>query len=116
MPRKIDFDIVRKAASALPDVEEITSKGIPSLKVRGKLLAWPPTNKSAEPGSLAVRIDPESRSELLEADPATYYITDHYTDYPVVLFRLARLRPEALKDLLLMGWKFVAARNPSRRK
>src|SRR5438046_4360612 len=39
--RKIDFDVVRKIALALPDVEESTIHGAPSLKVRGRLLTCP---------------------------------------------------------------------------
>jgi hypothetical protein len=37
---KIDFNTVREIARELPDVEEGTMHGSPSLKVRGKLLTW----------------------------------------------------------------------------
>jgi len=43
----------------------------PALKVCGRLLACVPVNKSAEPGSLAVALDPEHRSALLEEAPRT---------------------------------------------
>jgi hypothetical protein len=36
--KKINFDLVRQIALALPDVEESTTYGAPSVKVRGKLL------------------------------------------------------------------------------
>lgn len=53
----IDFEVVRRMALALPDVEESTIHGAPSLKVRGKLLTCPALHRSAEPNTLAVRID-----------------------------------------------------------
>ena len=113
----IDFDTVRKIGLALPDVEESTSYGVSSLKVCGKLLACPAINKSAEPGSLAVRVSFDERDELIAGDPDVYYVTDHYVNYPSVLVRLSRIRRDALQDLLLMSWKFVTTANsPKRRK
>ena len=110
MPRnKINFGTVRKIGLGLPDVEESTIYGSPSLKVRGKLLTCLPVHKSAEPNSLAVRIDFDQRAELLAADPETYYLTDHYVNYPAMLVRLTRVHPDALRDLLLMAWHFVSA-------
>jgi hypothetical protein len=114
MPRRtIDFDTVRKLARELGDVEESTIHGLPSLKVRGKLLTCLPVHQSAEPRSLAVRIDLERRAELIAAAPDIYYVTDHYVDYPTVLVRLSRIEPGALKDLLGMARSFVS-RKPSK--
>ncbi len=81
-------------------------------QVHGKLLACIPANRSAEPGSLAVRVDFEDRAELLTADPDAYYVTDHYVGYSAVLVRLSRVNPEVLRDLLGMAYKFVT-RNAS---
>jgi hypothetical protein len=111
MPRKrITFDTVREIGLGLPDVEESTTYGTPSLKVRGKLLTCLAINKSAEPDSLAVCIDFEQRAELVSADPNIYYLTDHYVDYPVVLVRLGRIHLDALRDLLDAAWRFVSAK------
>ena len=89
------------------------------LKVRGKLLACVPTHRSAEPGSLAVRVGFDDRAELLAAAPDVYYVTDHYLGY-AVLVRLSRVTPDVLRDLLGMAHKFVTAdaqrRLPSRNK
>ena len=109
--RKIDFDLVRTIAMSLPEVEDSTIHGAPSLKVRGRLLACPAIHKSAEPDSLAVRIDIDQRTELLAADGETYYVTDHYLNYPVVLVRLSRIHPDSLRDLLGMSWRFVTAKS-----
>src|ERR1700739_3634085 len=111
MPRStINFYTVRKIGLALPGVEESTTYGSPALKIRGKLLACLPTHRSAEPGSLAVRVDFADRTELLAADPDVYYVTDHYLGYTAVLVRLSRITPDVLRDLLGMAHTFVTAR------
>jgi hypothetical protein len=121
MPRStIDFETVRNIGLALPDVEESTAYGFPALKVHGKLLACVPANRSAEPGSIVVRVDFDDRAELLAAAPGVYYVTDHYADYSAVLVRLSRVNPDVLRDLLSMAYKFVTAnaapRSPSRKR
>jgi hypothetical protein len=108
MRRKtIDFETVRKIGLALPGVEEGTAYRSPALKVRGKLLACLAVHRSAEPGSLAVRVDFADRAELLAADPDVYYVTDHYIGYESVLVRLSRVDRDVLRDLLGMAYKFV---------
>jgi len=121
MPRStIDFDTVRNIGLALPGVEESTAYGFPALKVHGRLLACVPANRSAEPGSIVVRVDFDDRAELLAAAPDVYYVTDHYADYSGVLVRLSRVNPNVLRDLLGMAYKFVTAniapRSPSRKR
>ena len=107
--KKIDFNTVREIALTLPGVEDSTSYGAPSLKVRGRLLTCPAMNRSAEPNTLAVRIGFDTRTELMAADPDVYYLTDHYVNYPAVLVRLSRIHVNALRDLLRMSWVFVNA-------
>jgi len=107
---KVNFDTVRKIALQLPEVEDSSAYGSPAFKVRGKLLACIAINKSAEPGSLVVRLDFDRRAELIETAPDIYYLTDHYVNYPSVLVRLSRIEPDALKDLLGMAWRFVTAK------
>src|SRR5438309_11708280 len=115
MPRStIDFDTVRKIGLALPGVEESTAYGSPALKVHGKLLAVIAVNRSAEPGSLMVRVDFDDRAEMLAADPDVYYVTDHYVPYNAVLVRLSRVNPDVLRALLGMAYKFVTAKMSSR--
>ena len=116
---RVDFDTVRKLGLVLPGVEESTAYGSPALKLRGNLLACIPVNRSAEPGSLAVRIDMEDRADLISEAPDVYYVTDHFAGYDAVLVRLARVTPEVLRDLLGMAHKYVtqkAARSKSPRK
>jgi hypothetical protein len=92
----VTFDEVRKIALALDRVEESTSYGTPAFKIGGKLVA-----RLREDGeTLVVGMSRDEREELLAADPDTYYLTDHYLNYPWILVRLPRVHPDALRDLL----------------
>lgn len=119
--RKIDFDVVREIALALPGVEESSLHGAPSLKVSGRLLTCPAIHKSAEPNSLAVRIGFDQRAELMAAEPGIFYVTAHYVKYPAVLVRLDEINRKSLKNLLRLSWRFVtsnakASKQGSRRR
>ena len=116
MPSKSDFDVVRRIALALPDVEESTIHGAPSLKVRGRLLTCPAIHRSAEPDTLAVRVDFDQRAELMAAEPRVYYVTDHYVGYPTVLVRLSQIDRDSLRDLLGMAWRFVGSKTKASRR
>ena len=117
----LTFSTVRKIALELPGVEDGTAYGSPALKVRGQLLACIPIHRSAEPHSLAVRVDMTDRAHLLAEAPDTYYVTDHYVPHPAVLVRLSRINVYSLRDLLAMAHKFVttkktAPKRPLRRR
>jgi len=115
MPKStIDFDTVRKIGLELPGVEESSAYGSRALKVRGKLLACIPVHRSAEPGSLMVRVNFDDRAQLLAEAPHVYYVTDHYVGYPSVLVRLSHVTSEVLRDLLGMAYKFVTGKTASR--
>jgi hypothetical protein len=112
----VTFAAVRKLALALPGVEEGTSYGTPAFKVRGKLLA-----RLREDGeTLALRVGFDLRDLLMNADPETFFITDHYRGYPFVLVRLPRIARARLRDVLAEAWKhsapktLLAARRPKR--
>src|SRR5260370_15998243 len=108
MPRnKIDFDTVRKMGMALPGVAESTMYGSPALKIGKRLLACIAINKSAEPGSLAVRIPFDHPEGLLATPPDAYYLTDPYVHYPVWPVRMSPIHPHALPDLLGIGVRTV---------
>jgi hypothetical protein len=119
MPRRTSsstFDTVRALARALPDTEEGTAWGTPAIKLRGRLLACIASNKAAEPDTLVVCVSFDQRDAMIADDPDTYYLKDHYVGYPCVLVRLARIHPDALRDLLQAGWRFVDATAPRRRR
>ena len=77
------------------------------VRCRGRLLACVPSHKSAEPDSLAVRTDFETRAALLAEQPETFYLKDHYVNYTVVLVRLSKIKTEQLRDLLESARRFV---------
>jgi hypothetical protein len=108
------FEAVRKMALALDHVEEGTSYGTPAFKVNGALFA----RLRDDIGALVVRMSIDDRQELIAADPETYFITDHYLNYPWILVSLARVHPDAMRDLLRAAWRSAAAekrRSPKRR-
>ncbi len=92
----ISYDDVRRIGLALPDVEEGTSYGTPALKVKGKLLV----RLHEDLDKIVVAMPFDRRQEMMAEDPETYFITEHYREYPYVLVSLARVRREALTDLL----------------
>jgi hypothetical protein len=102
--KKTPFDIVRPLAMQLSGTTESTAWGSPAFKVDGQWFVVVPTNKTAEPRSLAIRVDFMQRAELLESAPDVYYLAEHYQNYPTVLVRMDRVNPDALKGLLKMAW------------
>jgi hypothetical protein len=105
------FDIVRTMSLALPEVEARTSwAGLPVLRARGCFMAGLASHRSAEPGTLVVRCAVDERERLLEDAPDTYYVTDYYRPYPVVLVRLSHLNRDALRDLLSVSWRMAVAK------
>ena len=105
-PKVISYETARQIAMTLPGVEESTSYGTPACKVKGKLFM----RRHQDGESLVVRIDLAERESLMEADPETFYITDHYLNYPWILVRLARVREDQLSELLRQAWRLVAPR------
>ena len=105
----MNFEAVRRIGAALPGVEESTAYGMPALKIRGKLLATLPANRSVEPNSLVVCVSPQQRDELLATAPDVYYLTEHYDGYDNVLVRLSQITAEALQGLLMMAHKYRAS-------
>ena len=104
------FKHVEAIGRTLPGVEVTTSWGQPTLKVRGRMFVCIAANKSAEPNTLVVMMDFADRDALIEDDPATYYLKDHYLNYPCVLVRLSRVHPEALRDLVTGAHRYIDAK------
>jgi hypothetical protein len=109
------FEPVRSVGLALPGVEATTKyDGSPLLKVAGSFMAGLATHRSAEPETLVVRVGLEERQCLMEDAPETYYVTDHYRSYPIVLVRLSRIDRDALRDLLTVSWRLTLAKTRQR--
>lgn len=108
----VTFEIARRMALVLDHAEEVSSYGTPGFKVGGVLFAR--LHQSLD--ALIVRTDLEQRAALMEADPETYFITDHYLNYEWVLVRLDRVGPDALRDLLRGAWRSAAADKKKRKR
>ena len=104
------FKSVESIGRALPGVDVTTTWGQPTLKVHGRMFACMASHKSAEPGTLVVMMDFADRDALIEDDPDTYYLKDHYLGYPCVLVRLSRIGPDALRDLVTGAHRFISAK------
>ena len=84
-----------------PETGTGTTHGMPSFKAAGKFF----TRLRPEDDSVVVYVDSlDHRDMLMEAEPATFHITDHYRGYPIVLARLARVDPVWLKKTLEARW------------
>jgi hypothetical protein len=105
--KPVTFDTVREIAQTLPGTEESTSYGTPAFKVKGKLFA----RQHQDGESLVVGVDFDERKEMMSADPEKFYITDHYLNYPWMLVRMSKVRPDQLRDLLIGSWRRAAPEN-----
>ena len=88
----------------LPEVVDATSWGNPVLKAHGKLWAWWSPSEDAP----VLKMPREEREFLIEVDPQTFFVTDHYRPHNLVLVHPARLDPEWAKAQLLKTWREMA--------
>jgi hypothetical protein len=110
------FERVTGIGVTFPDVEAATRyDGAAVLKVRGVFMAAMATHPSAEPDTLVVRAEFDARALLLEDAPETYYVTEYYEPYPVVLARLSHIDGDALHDLLASSWRLSMAKTKNRK-
>jgi hypothetical protein len=91
--------------SKLAGTEQSTSYGTPAVKVKGKLLSRLRTEAE---GALALRCDFLDRQILLQADPESFFLTDHYQGYPFILIRLDKISKAGLADVVQRAWRMVA--------
>ncbi len=102
----VTFETVCEIAHAFPGVEEGTSYGTRALRVHGKFMV-----RLREDGeTLVVKISEAEREFRLMVNPESFFITDHYRNYPAVLVRLARIDPDDLSDVIEQSWRWLAPR------
>ncbi len=105
MARKpVTFETVRDIAGGLPGAVEGISYGTPAFRVGKNLFV----RLHQDDESLVVRIDPGERTMRMRVDPETFYITDHYLNYPWILVRLSSVRRDDLRELLEDAWRQCA--------
>ena len=98
------FDAVRAFAFSLPGVTDGTSYGYPSIKAHGKFLT-----RLKEDGDTLVcpGVSFDEREMLIAAEPDTFYLTDHYRNYPYVLVRLSHVHPGTVERLIERHWRAI---------
>ncbi len=97
----VTYDTILLLALKLPGVEENTSYGTPALKVKGKLML----RLHDDGDKIVLRMPFDRRDELMMNDPKTYFITDHYREYPWVLVSLQKVHLDALPELLQPAYR-----------
>ena len=55
--------------------------------------------------TLAIKCGFDERDLRMQADPDTFFTTDHYRGYPTVLVRLASVTAHDLRDVFEQAWK-----------
>ncbi len=50
----------------------------------------------------------DERDFRMQADPDTFFTTDHYRGYPTVLVRLSKVQVADLRALLEHAWRLLA--------
>jgi hypothetical protein len=100
-----DFKRVTAAAKAtkLPAIEEGTSYGTPSMKVKGKFLL-----RMREPDVLVLMCSLEEKEFLIQNQPKIYFETDHYKGWPAVLIRLSKIKDNELSHRIALAWALQA--------
>ena len=105
----VNYEAAVKIALSLPEAElNSSARGI-SVKVKGRMLFCEATHRSAETGSIVLRIAPEERDRWIAAHPDVCYVTEHYTGYPSMLVRLGPVERATLLELFNASWYFVNA-------
>lgn len=95
-----DWDAVVAYALGLPDAEAATSYGQPAVAVRGRSFV----STGREPGSFHVRSIHEEKAVLIETDPATFWQTPHYANWPGLLVRYGSADPERVRVVIARAW------------
>ena len=88
----------------LPKVEDAVSWGNPNLKAHGKLLCWWSSYVDAAifKGSI------EEREMLMQADPETFVLHDHYANTGLILVAGGRIARDWAEARLRRTWAEMA--------
>ncbi|GAB5446668.1 MmcQ/YjbR family DNA-binding protein [Gymnodinialimonas sp.] len=99
-PELRDFAV----ALYLPKVEDAVSWGNPNLKAHGKMWCWwsPYVDAAIFKGSV------EEREMLMQADPETFILHDHYANYGCILVAAGRIERDWVEARLRRTWRDLA--------
>jgi len=101
----------KKIALSFPEANEKLSYGSPAIFIAKKFF----TRLRSQDDSIVWIVGSiDERDHMLEMDSKTYFITDHYKDYPSVLVRTSRIDQTMLKKMLERRWRAIAPKKLNR--
>jgi hypothetical protein len=99
------YNKVSSIALSFPGTIPSTSYGTPAFKVNKKMFA-----RFKEDGKTLV-VYTDDRDRWMKENSATFFITDHYKNYPAMLIDLATVKKRDLKSLLYASWQLRAPKS-----
>jgi hypothetical protein len=109
--RGVPVDDAHRLLLGLPNVREGRSYGMPSYLVNGRFFARFRDQDTVLVLQLATIGE---RDVLMELDPAAFFFTEHYRNYPAVLVRLADVTPPLLAEVVQEAWRHARTKPPAR--
>ena len=114
-PPVATWDDVARLALALPETEEVESRGLRRWRINEKLFVWErPLRQSdlralgeAAPDGpiLGARVEHlVAKEALLADDPGVFFTTPHFDGYPAVLVRLGAIGTPLLEEVVVEAW------------
>lgn len=97
------WERVRETFLALPGVSEGRAYGTPIFNI-GKMML----GRFREDGVMVLKVSGMTRDVLLDTEPATYFLEDHYRPHPLVLVRIISAEPSRLDALIEQSWNELA--------
>ena len=95
----------KKIALSFPEANEKLSYGNPTIFIAKKFF----TRLRAEDDSIVLVVDSiDEREMMIESDPKTFHITEHYRNSAAVLARIARIDAKTLHGMLERRWRAIA--------
>jgi hypothetical protein len=110
-PRGVRVKDARRLLLGLPNVAEGFSYRMPSFLLNGRLIARFRDNDEVLVLQLASIDD---RDVMMQIDPAAFFFTDHYRNYPAVLVRLAEVPDSLLAEVVTGSWRHLSSKPPAR--
>jgi hypothetical protein len=100
----VSVETARRLLLSFPGVEEGPCFGTAGFRVRRKFLA----RLRDQDTVLVVKCGDNERDFRMQADPSTFFTTDHYRGHPTVLVRLASVQETDLSEVIEEAWRRIA--------
>ncbi len=100
------LDEARQLALALPETSERVSYGTPAFFAGKILFARLQDNFEI----LAVKMPFDERDVRMTSQPALFFVTPHYLNWPMVLVHLERIETDELAEILTGAWRVAATK------